>query len=465
MSKSRQIFVCVTTMLMAISLAPQTYATNGYFTHGSGTKNKGMAGAGIAMPEEAMAISNNPASALIVGERFDVGAALFNPNRSYTTSASQAQGNGGAFTIGPNSLDSAREYFVIPHIARTWELTEESAWGVAFYGRGGMNTRWEGGTATFDPDGAQGPAPVMTLPGTFGSGRAGVDLSQAFLDLTYARQMSENFSAGISLVAVTQVFEAEGLEAFTGFTQSFVDGIFATGMPGAAPNLTGNGHESSFGVGAKIGFHTNLSPSLMLAGMYQTEIGMSEFDEYADLFAESGSFDIPANLKLGLTFKTSNNMALSFDVEQTWFSDIASVGNPMANLFTCPSANGFTSTDTSGCLGGANGAGFGWDDMTTYKLGAQWGGNNGMTWRAGYSHADQPIPETEVLFNILAPAVIDDHITFGFTKETATNRELNFAFMYALSNSVKGVNVFDPTQTIEFEMDQFELELSYNWKF
>ena len=441
--------------------APQTFATNGYFTHGSGTKNKGMAGAGIAMPEEAMAISNNPASALLVGDRFEVGAALFNPNRSYSTSASLAQGNGGAFTVGPNSLDSAREYFVIPHIARTWELTEESAWGVAFYGRGGMNTRWEGGTATFDPDGAQGPAPVMTLPGTFGSGRAGVDLSQAFLDLTYARQLSDNFGAGISLVVVGQMFEAEGLEAFTGFTQT----INQTGNPADVTNLTGNGHDSSFGVGAKVGFHTALSPTITLAGMYQTEIGMGELDSYADLFAGGGNFDIPANAKIGITFQANNNVSYNFDIEQTWFSKIDSVGNPISNLFTCPSANGGMTMTTEGCLGGANGAGFGWDDMTTYKVGAQWGGRNGMTWRAGYSHGDQPVPESEVLFNILAPAVIEDHVTFGFTKETSASRELNFAFMYALNNSVKGTNPFDPTQTIEIEMDQFELELSYTWKF
>ena len=39
--------------------------------------------------------------------------------------------------------------------------------GFTFYGRGGMNTDWQGGTATFDPDGP-GPAQVGTFPGTYG---------------------------------------------------------------------------------------------------------------------------------------------------------------------------------------------------------------------------------------------------------------------------------------------------------
>jgi long-chain fatty acid transport protein len=35
--------------------------------------------------------------------------------------------------------------------------------------------------------------------------------------------------------------------------------------------------------------------------------------------------------------------------------------------------------------------------------------------------------------------------------------------MYAFDNSQKGPNNFDPTQTVEFSMDQWELEVSYAW--
>ncbi len=44
----------------------------------------------------------------------------------------------------------------------------------------------------------------------------------------------------------------------------------------------------------------------------------------------------------------------------------------------------------------------------------------------------------EVLFNILAPAVIQDHVTFGLTKEVGTNQEFNFSAGYAVNNSVEG---------------------------
>ena len=159
------------------------HATNGYFTHGTGTKNKGMSGAGIALPQDAIDAVNNPAVATKVGNSMQLGVSLFSPQRSYRTSESMANGNFGAFTIGPNDIDSDSEYFLIPHFSRAWQKANDAAFVFSFYGRGGMNTDWRGGTATFDPDGP-GPAPVMTLPGTFGAGNAGVDLMQGFMDIT-----------------------------------------------------------------------------------------------------------------------------------------------------------------------------------------------------------------------------------------------------------------------------------------
>ncbi len=61
-----------------------------------------------------------------------------------------------------------------------------------------------------------------------------------------------------------------------------------------------------------------------------------------------------------------------------------------------------------------------------------------MDWRVGYSHSDQAIPESEVLFNILAPATVRDHLTFGLTKEVGKTQEFNFSLMYALNEIGEG---------------------------
>lgn len=442
---------------LCLLVSSAAFATNGYFTHGIGTKNKGMAGAGLASPEGSIFIANNPAAALFAEGELDVGAGVFNPNRDYSSSASLANGMGGAFTIGPNDLSSESNWFVLPFVAYSWRIDDASALGLAFYGRGGMNTDWHGGTATFDPDGP-GPAPVMSLPGTFGGGEAGVDLMQAFLDVAYARKITDSLTLGVSGIAAIQAFSAQGLASFAPFTRTFA----ASGGTLLPTRLSDNGHSYSEGYGYKVGLQWQLSAGVAVAAAYQSNIEMSKFSDYSDLFAENGEFDIPSNLKLGLTFQATDRVAISTDVEQTLYSNVNSVGNPGANIFMCPTVNPM-STNVDYCLGGAHGAGFGWDDVTTYKLGVEWKTSDDMTWRAGYSHGEQPIKSSEVLFNILAPAVIEDHITFGFTRTLPRKSKLTLSFMYALKGEQSGPNPFDPTQTINLQMNQFELEVGYAW--
>jgi len=458
--KASKVLITMGVAAVALTASGLASATNGYMTHGTGTKNKGVAGAGIAQPQDAIDVVNNPAVAALLDDSMQLGFSLFNPNRDYRTSESLANGQGGAFTIGPNDISSDSNYFIIPHFARSWRIDDESAWAVAFYGRGGMNTDWSGGTATFDPDGPVGPAPVMTFPGTYGGGDAGVDLNQAFLDLTWARKLNDRVAYGITGIVAFQAFEAKGVGAFAGYTETFA----ASGGTVFPQNLSDNGHDLSYGFGARVGLHAALTDTLAFGISYQSKIYMSEFDDYADLFANQGDFDIPADFKVGFTWSPNDTLALSFDIEHVWFSDVDSVGNPIANLFSCPTVNPMA-TSLSNCLGGDNGAGFGWDDMTVYKIGAQWKTSEEWTWRAGYSTGDQPIPTSEMTFNILAPAVMEDTITVGFTRTLSSGNELNLAFMYAPKQSLSGPNTFDPTQTIEFEMDQYELEMSYSWKF
>jgi len=462
----KQRSICVAVAAAGLLIAGNAFATNGYFTHGNGTKNKAMAGSGIALPEDAIDVTNNPAVAPFVGDQLVIGAALFSPIRKYQTSSSLLNGQMGAFTIGPNRISSDSNYFVIPHIAKTWQMDNGSAWAVSFYGRGGMNTDWRGGTATFDPDGEMGPAPVMTFDGTYGdsafggSGKAGVNLNQAFLDLTWAKQFNPNFSLGVSAVLVAQMFEADGVRTFSPYTKSFA----ASGGTMMPENLSNNGTDWSYGYGAKIGMHFPFNDKFSLGVMYQTEINMTDFDDYSDLFANGGGFDIPADLKVGLTVKPSETLAFNFDIEHIWYSDIGSVGNPIANIFNCPTA-GFGGTDLESCLGGKRGAGFGWDDMTVYKVGMRWTNNEDWTWRLGYSYGEQPIPNSEMTFNILAPAVMEHHFTAGFTLERTKGREFSMAFMYAPNVDMTGPQNFDPTQNVTFEMYQWEVEASYSWRF
>jgi len=64
----------------------------------------------------------------------------------------------------------------------------------------------------------------------------------------------------------------------------------------------------------------------------------------------------------------------------------------------------------------------------------------------------------------LAPGVIEDHLTFGFTRGLASGDEVSMSFMYGFNKKVSGTNPLDPSQTISFDMDQWEVEISYGWR-
>jgi long-chain fatty acid transport protein len=182
-------------------------------------------------------------------------------------------------------------------------------------------------------------------------------------------------------------------------------------------------------------------------------LDMSRFKDYEGLFAEQGDFDIPATLILGAAFKATPTLTIAFDVQEIFYSDIDALGNPHDLVFG------------PNTLGSDDGLGFGWEDQTIFKLGAQWEYRPDLTFRAGYSHADQVIPGAQALFNILAPATVRDHFTLGVGKQLANDSELNFAFMYAPKETVPGTNPNTGPQTGDIFMEQLELGVSWGKRF
>ena len=201
---------------------------------------------------------------------------------------------------------------------------------------------------------------------------------------------------------------------------------------------------------------------------------MSEFDEYAGLFAEQGGFNIPSALTVGFAYEINEDWVVMADYKRINYTDVDSVSNSMNVMELLPaffnpggdpnSPMDYTPNANHVPLGSDNGAGFGWEDINVWKLGVEYVGIDTWTFRAGYSHADQPVPNSEVLFNILAPGVIEDHITLGCSKTLGNSgKALHLALVYAIPATVKGKNPMDPAQTIELEMNQFEVEIAFTF--
>jgi long-chain fatty acid transport protein len=250
---------------------------------------------------------------------------------------------------------------------------------------------------------------------------------------------------GVSLNLAYQRFKAEGIQGFAGSSAS----------PG---NVSNRGYDDSTGFGVRVGWTGQISPTVTLGATYQSKTKMSEFDKYSGLFANQGDFDIPESYGIGIALKATPALTVAADVQQINYSDIPAVGNRVDCLFM------------GACqLGSTNGPGFGWQDVTVYKIGFAYEMRPGTTLRAGYVTLDQPIPASQTFFNILAPGVVEDHLTLGLTLEMSKTSELTVMYMHAFEKKVNGSGSIPAVPfgggEANLRMSQDSIGVGYGWRY
>ncbi len=388
--------------LLAISgiCSTPALATDGYFSDGYGIKAKGMAGVAIALPQDALAAANNPAGMALIGDRLDLGLDWFRPSRG-----ADIVGNGAGLNGSYNG--NGKQNFFIPEFGYNRMLDSDMSAGISVYGNGGMNTRF-----------LSSPFAAGALATFGGKSPGGINLEQLFIAPTFALKVSKNNALGVSLVFSQQCFGATGLQAFT-----------ANPLWSVSPaNITDKGNDTTTGWGLRLGWNGQVADNVTLGATYASKI-KGKFSEYKGLFAEGGEFDIPENYGLGIAVKATPQLTVGADVKQINYSKSHSVGNTVDCFFagTCQ-------------LGAANGPGFGWRNTTVYKLGSNYAYSKDLVLRAGFSINRQPIPANQTFFNILAPGVVENHLTLGTTWTLANRNELSLAYMRAFNKDVAGAN-------------------------
>jgi long-chain fatty acid transport protein len=250
----------------------------------------------------------------------------------------------------------------------------------------------------------------------FGSkGSAGVNLEQLFITPSLAWKLDDRNSVGIATTFAYQRFEMKGVQAF------------ANPFFSASPtDVSNKGVDSSTGWGWKLGWTGEVTPGVTLGATYSSRVEMGRFSSYKGLFAERGGFDVPASYGVGVAWTATGALTVASDWQRIKYSDVKSVGNPLANLLM------------GNPLGSNNGGGFGWRDISVIKLGIVHALSNAITLRAGVSHAQQPIPSSETFFNILAPGTIQDHVSAGFSWKMANGGEWTVSYTHALEEEVNG---------------------------
>jgi long-chain fatty acid transport protein len=407
-------------LVLALCGATNALATDGYFSQGIGVKAQGMGGVGIALPQDSLAAATNPAGTVWVGNRIDGAVTWFRPKRNAEIVDNAVPGANGRY----DGNDTAN--FFVPEFGYAKQLSPSTAIGLAAYGNGGMNTDY-------------GKNPYAA----FGSeGRAGVDLAQLFITPSLAYKLNEQHSIGVAVNFAVQQFSANGLGAFAPLSTD-------------STNLTDRGHDTSSGWGLRLGWTGQITPQLTLGATWASKIRTDRFDKYRGLFADAGSFDIPANYGIGIAYKVTPTLTVAADVQRINYGGVRSIANPLAKLFA---GNG---------LGSADGPGFGWRDITVVKVGANYDFSEELAVRIGYNHSGQPIPDDQTFFNILAPGVVQHHLTLGSTWKTSKNGELSFFYTHAFKKTVHG-NQSIPQPfgggNANIDLNENILGIAYGWK-
>ena len=476
--KSRKLHIVL--LITGTVCTSSALATNGYFSHGWGTKSKAMAGVAAALPQDTLVSATNPAGMGFIGNSLDLGVAFFSPSdRGYIANDDFGRDPSTGFPTGPfvtpGKYTSNQDWFLVPSFGYNRVLDEKMTIGLSVFGNGGMNTKymerpvWENfalpqdmlvnpdGSPTtnppsFDPNGCTSPQMNNANPcGVFtATVPTSINLEQLFIELPFTYKLNEHHSLGIAPVLAVQNFEARGLEPFA---QLSVDG----------DNVSNNGKDWSYGGGLHLGWVGEVHDRFTLGASYRTKMWMTKLDDYAGLFANGGDFDIPAMLALGVSFKATPGLVLAFDYQRIFYGDIDAISNSNNTDIRACQAPG-PKPDT--CLGGSDGLGFGWDSMDVYKAGLLWDVNPKWSLRGGVSYASDFAPGGEGLFNVMAPATIKWHYTFGTTYRLSPSNEFNFSFAYMPEEKLKGQNTnVTGAQSGAVYMEQKDIEISWTHRF
>lgn len=397
-----------------------SYATDGYFLTGYGVKQQGQGGAGVAFPGDSLAGATNPAGLLFVGDRIDFGLTLFRPTR-YGIVADNG-GSDGNVVYDANRVKN----FFLPDLGYSHLLRPNLALGVALYGNGGMNTSYT--------------VPIPLL----GTSRGGVDLQQLFVSPTLAYKVDKHNSLGLAVNIAYQRFAAEGLQNFAAPSPPYQ-------VSSDPAHVTNTGHANSYGAGVRVGWLGELTHYLNVGATFQTRTYASRFDRYAGLFAEQGGFDIPANVAGGVAVKIHPKATILFDAERIFYGQVKSIANLGSN---------------QALLGSDNGPGFGWHDITAIKTGIVYKWNSSLTLRGGYNHSGVPFDNTQTFFNLLAPAVVQNHLHLGATWTSHSGKEISLAYVHAFENQVNGVNSIAPSfggGNANLRMYQNSISIGFGW--
>lgn len=427
----------------AIATAGTAHATNGYQLIGIGAYQKSLAGAVTAAPGSAMTAVTNPAGLARIEDRADFSMEAFMPSR-YT----DFTGTGGA------KVESDVEMYGVPSLGWKGPVGESGKmwFGGGMYGTSGLGADYES-TLAFPAAGSPFGAD------TYYDGYSSIAFWQMAPALAW--NVNEKLDLGVALNIDYQM---------VGFSQRFqVDTGGAPGPDTTVSNFDLSKGAQGFGFGFTIGALYDVTDRMTVGASYKSKQSFSDFEYnlgYGDIqdpaligapFAGLGGempagkykldMDYPQQLAVGIAYDVTDAVTISADVKWINWEDTMEelmISTPVAGVSIPFAAD--------------------WEDQIVYAIGVQWAVNEKVNLRAGYNYAEAPLDEDDVGNNLILPAVVEQHFTFGGDVVLDKHWDLGFHVMYVPEETLTG-SATSGAPGVEIGMDQTSVGINLGYRF
>ena len=442
----------MTTLLGLSSIGLNALAINGVYDYGMGQINRGMGGAGTAMPADAFATVINPAGLGEVKHNFDAGAAVYFPLMYSKFSEGTASGLPDVRPIAgaPGKFDSKMHVFFMPDLAYLFHMDKNNHFGLSANAIGGFGTKYQ--TKRFASV-VNTPVPVGTTisQGLLGDGTVYSSLKIGSLNASYNYVVDQFFSVGLTLSYYVQAFESKGAQGLAAFTTRALQNDGNTAL---INKLSNNGNDYNQGVGITFGALIKPYRNLTLAFTGTPTVKMSKMKDYKDLFPNKGELDIPGKYVAAARYQASDRLDLVFDAVRILNREVDVYGNNSRALFDGRCVSVSPNFNSEQCVGGKDGVGFGWSNQTLLKVGGAYKLSSRDTVRLGVSYGNRIAHSKDILINILAPGAAAKWITSAGYSRKMNNYNLNSFLTVIPKQSMDGQNELSAgsAQKIKFEV-------------
>ncbi|NNK48746.1 MAG: hypothetical protein HKP01_07725, partial [Gemmatimonadetes bacterium] len=214
---------------------------------------------------------------------------------------------------------------------------------------------------------------------------------------------------------------------------SFSQDPLLVGAPTGTSYPNALGGNSQPGLGFQAGLFWNINDFVAIGASYASKTGVSTYSlpatvadpvssSYGDPQEVSFTLETPAMLTAGLSMTPLPTLLLAADVRYLFYEDAAGFALEGDSPFAA-----------DGAL-----AGFGWQNVFVFNIGAEYAASDRVALRVGYNRGDSAVKDELVSVALTTPAIVKSHVSFGLGWQPTRRFRIDAGYVIGFENSVSG---------------------------